>query len=116
MRARHMLFTNNVHINRGAPTKDYIKVATSHCQPDKLEGIRVQFGIEDRVLRISYTHLSNYLRTNDIQPQKVVDQLKTLFGAHVGNGRLGAGLPRFTGLGEQVITINTKGTELDFEA
>jgi hypothetical protein len=90
MEAKHTLYTNRIHILQGKPAPESIKIASiSHAL--KLDGLYVQVGQEDKLLRFSRTQFRWWLGQRGI-PQKIfMDALAREFGMREVRGRLGAG-------------------------
>jgi hypothetical protein len=58
MRARHTIRTNVIHTKAGKPMKDAVKVISDAT---KLDTIYVHVGVDDKMLRMSSTYLSQWL-------------------------------------------------------
>lgn len=110
MRARHTLFTNRIHVGRGAPPRGMVKVAHDIS---RLDGIYMHVGIEDKLLRISSSRLGEWLAEKQISRPNFVNALiKELHMVKI-NGRLGAGAgAQITGGTEYLFQIDLTGSPL----
>lgn len=106
--ARNTLVTNKVKCGRGKPVKDEIQVVQGF---ERLDGLFVQRGNEDKVLRISQHHFREWLSDQGYSPYIVINELKKQWGAKDVNGMLGAGTP-FSGLKERLLEIECAGSEI----
>ena len=108
MRAKHMLVTNRIHISRGKPAAGSIEVKG---RTDRLEGVYVQVGVQDKLMRISSTYLSEWLDTKGYSRQMFNKALERQFGMRNVVGRLGSGTDLKLGE-EYLIQIDLAGTPL----
>jgi hypothetical protein len=91
MNPRHTLITNRIHVGQGKPALGSIVI---QCDPTRLDSVRVQYGTEDRLLRISSTFLSSWLGEHEYSRHAVTKALAEDFGVKRINGRLGSGTIR----------------------
>ena len=109
MRARHTLYTNKIHVAKGKPPTGSIKVVRDNTS--KLEGIYVQVGVDDGLLRISSYQLREWLSKAGYSNHVFLKALEKEFGMHQTVGRLGSGTDFATG-SEYVLQIHVVGTPL----
>lgn len=88
MRARHTLRTSKIHIGGGRPPRNSITVIGDGS---KLDGIYVQHGRDDGLIRISSTYLSRWLDDHNYSRHALTKALKDEFGMKFVNGKLGSG-------------------------
>lgn len=100
MRTRHTLYTDKLNIGAGKPPPRKIVGDTS-----KLDGIYIQVGVEDRLMRISSTHLSRWMSERDYSRHAFTEALKKDFGVKNYYGRLGSGTT-FSGATEYLLEID----------
>jgi hypothetical protein len=108
MRARHTLWTNKVHISNGKPPKGLIQVMRD---ASRLDGIYVHVGVEDKLMRISSTHFSEWLADAGYSRHLFTRALEQEFGSRSVRGRIGSGTD-FAGGTEYLIQIDLAGTPL----
>ena len=108
MRARHTIWTNKIHISKGKPTKGSIQVLRD---ASRLDGIYIHIGVEDKLLRISSTHFSQWLQDTGYSRHLFMRALEQEFGSRVINGRIGSGTD-FAGATEYLIQIDLAGTPM----
>lgn len=106
MRARHTLVTDRINVAAGKPAPRQIKGDTS-----KLEDIHVQVGLDDRLMRVSSTHLSRWLAEHEHPRHAFTEALKKEFGVKQTNGRLGSGTT-FAGATQYLLEINLNDPRL----
>lgn len=110
MQGRHVLYTNVARTGIGRPTPGSVKPVRS---TDRLEGIAVRIGVEDKVMRISTAALSKWLNDNGYPRHITFDALKDKYGALPIKGRIGAGTD-FAGPQEHLLEIDLlKAKELN---
>jgi hypothetical protein len=108
MRARHTIFTNRIHLGQGKPAPQSVRILGDSA---RLEGIYVQVGVEDKLLRFSSTYFHEWLRQREY-PQKVLrEALERLFGTEKVKARIAAGT-RWSGVQEYLYQIHLAGTPL----
>lgn len=106
---RHTIWTNKVPVGRGRPKAGAIKIVKMH---QHLDGVQVHIGKEDKIVRISSTHLSYWLDKNtNVSRQILMGEFKKRFGAEKVIGRLGAGTD-YAEATEHLIEIHAAGTPL----
>lgn len=88
MRARHTLFTNKIHVGAGKPPVGSIQVKGD---TSKLDGIYVQIGQDDGLMRISSTYFSRWLMDHEYGVHAIRKALKEDFGIKIVNGRMASG-------------------------
>jgi hypothetical protein len=108
MRARHMLRTNRIHISKGKPPAGSIMVKND---TSKLDTIYVHVGLDDKLLRISSTYLSDWLQDRGYSRHMFTKALEREFGSRHVVGRLGSGT-ELAGGTEYLIQIDLAGTPL----
>lgn len=108
MRAKHTLFTNKIHVSKGKPPANTIQVKRD---TSKLDGIYVQVGLEDGLLRMSNYQLCDWLSKAGYSNHVFLKALEKEFGMHKTVGRLGSGTEYATG-SEYVLQIQVVGTPL----
>jgi len=87
-RARHTLVTNIIHKGRGKPVKDSIKIVNDAT---RLEAINVQIGVDDKILHIESTALSEWCKAKGISRHALTKALKKEYDMHVVHGNIGGG-------------------------
>jgi hypothetical protein len=90
-RSNALLVTNKIHTGRGKPAKGEIKIATEYCDPQRLTGAWIQYGLEDHLIRIADGPLVTWLRDVGISPPLVVRGLKEEYQARAFQGSMAAG-------------------------
>lgn len=106
---RHTIWTNKVPVGRGRPKAGVIKIIKIH---QHIDGVQVHIGKEDKIVRISSTHLSFWLEKNtNVSRQILMSEFKKRFGAERVIGRLGAGTD-YAEATEHLIEIHAAGTPL----
>jgi hypothetical protein len=108
MRARHTLWTNKIHISKGKPAKGTIQVMRD---ASRLDGIYIHIGVDDKLMRISSTHFSDWLADVGYSRHLFTRALEQEFGSKTVNGRIGSGTDFACGT-EYLIEIQLAGTPL----
>lgn len=108
MRTRHTLFTNKIHVGAGKPAAGSIQVKGD---TSKLDGIYVQIGQDDRLMRISSTYLGRWLGEHDYSVHAFRKALKEDFGMKVINGRIASGTS-YAGATEYVLELDMNDPRL----
>jgi hypothetical protein len=109
MRARHTLWTNRIHVGQGKPAPNSILVARQ-TDTVKLDGIFVHVGVDDKLLRISSTRLSEWLRQKGYSRHLFTKALGDELGMkQINGGRIGSGT-QFAGAKEYLLEIDLAGT------
>lgn len=108
MAARHTLWTNMIPLGRGRPTKD-IKIVRDAT---KLDGIYVHIGVENKILRLSSTHFSDWLQEAGYSRHQFMKSMETKYGAKRVNGRIGGGTDKAMLVTEHLIEIELAGTPM----
>lgn len=103
----HMLFTNKIHQGQGKPAKDAIRVATSHCRPEQLRSIYTQYGVEDKMLRVSRTALRRWLEERGHSSYHIMRSMVATYQARHIQGKLASGVPQFQCGQEYLYEIDT---------
>jgi len=106
MRARHTIWTNRIHISAGKPPKGTIQVVR---QSQMLDGIYVHIGVEDKLMRISSTNLSQWLADVGVSRHLFTRALEKEFGSKQVRGRIASGTD-FAGATEYLLEIDLSGT------
>jgi hypothetical protein len=107
-RARNTLVTNRIHISAGPPRmKDYKVLVDSN----KLDAVYVHRGVEDKMMRISTTHLRQWLADRGYSPHIIMRSFKDMLGARLNvRARLGSGT-EFVGVTEYVTEFDFAGAQ-----
>jgi len=108
MRQRHTIITNRVHISAGKPPKNTINVIGD---ASRLDGIYVHVGLEDKLLRISSTFLSEWLAEKRYSRHIFTKALADEFGCKKVHGRIASGT-MFAGATEYLLEIQLAGHAL----
>jgi len=108
MRSRHMIFTNRIHITAGKPAAGTIKVVGD---VGRLDGVYVHVGVDDKLLRISSTFLSQWLKEKELSRHIFKDALEKELGCKTVNGRIGSGTV-YAGATEYLLQIDLAGHPL----
>lgn len=87
-RSRNTLVTNRIHVSKGKPPKDSVKVL---CDVTKLGDLRVQIGKEDKLIRISSTYFTEWIGKSGNSRVSWTKKMEKEFGLKQVNGRLGGG-------------------------
>jgi regulator of sigma D len=106
MRGRHTLFTNRIHISAGKPHKGSIQVKRDAT---KMDGVYVQVGLDDKLIRMSSFKMSEWCREKEVSRHMFTKALEKEFGTKLVHGRLGGGTDFGTGATEYLIEINLAG-------
>lgn len=106
MRTRHTLYTDRINVGAGKPPPRKIMGAT-----DKLDGVYVQIGVDDRMMRISSTFLTRWMSDHDYSRHAFTKALKDDFGVKVTHGRIGSGTT-FAGATEYLLEIDMNDKRL----
>ena len=88
MSTRHTIITNRIHIGAGKPQKGTIQIKSDIS---KLDGVYVQIGLENRLMRISSTYLTTWLKGHNMSRHAFVKALEEEFGCKLVNGRMAGG-------------------------
>jgi hypothetical protein len=111
MAGRHTLYTNIARTGIGRPAPGTVKPVRA---TDRLEGVAIRIGVEDKVVRISMAALSKWLADNSYPRHVTLDTLKDKYGALAIKGRIGSGTD-FAGPQEHLLEIDLlKAKELNF--
>jgi hypothetical protein len=108
MRQRHTIFTNRIHISQGKPAANSIKIVGD---ASRLDGIYVHVGVDDKLLRISSTWLSEWLKDKELSRHIFKDALVKELGCKHIHGRIGGGTI-FAGATEYLLQIDLAGHPL----
>lgn len=87
-RAYHTLYTSNIHVGQGRPKKDYVNVVRDASH---LQGVYVQIGVGNKVIRISSTHFHDWLRRQKYSTSSFMKAFQEQIPHRVVNGCMGAG-------------------------
>lgn len=87
-RSRNTLITNRIHVSKGKPAKDSIRVLNDVT---KLSELRVQIGKEDKLIRISSTYFTEWIGKAGHSRVSWTRKMEKEFGLKQVNGRLGGG-------------------------
>ena len=108
MRTRHTLITDRIHVGRGKPAKGSIAIK---CDVSRLDGIYVQIGRDDGMLRISSTYLTRWMGEHEYSRHAFTRALEAEFGMRVVNGKLGSGT-EMSGAMEYLIELDMNDPKL----
>jgi hypothetical protein len=111
-RARHTLFTNRIHVSKGKPAKNAIKVVRGDI--NKLEAVHVHVGLDDKLVRVSSAALGAWLKERGQGRYMVVELMIEKLGAVKVVGRLGGGTPYAQGTEYLLQFDRTSSAHLDF--
>lgn len=109
MRSRHTLVSNVIHIGKGRPPKDTVKVIRDAT---RLEAVYVHIGLDNKMMRISSTHFSDWLRQHGYARQVFMSALEKEIGCKLVNGRMASGTIFASPASEYLIEIQLAGTPL----
>jgi hypothetical protein len=112
MRSRHMLFTNKIPVTQGKPAKGAYIVDVRKTNVQKLDGIYIHCGVEDKLMRISSTQLNEWLDEKNYSRHIFTTAMEKELGAQRINARLGAGTADFVNMAERVWHFDIAGTPL----
>jgi hypothetical protein len=108
MMGRHILYTNRIHITRGKPAANSIKIIN---QATQLQGIYVHVGVDDKLMRLSSVKLSEWLKEKGYSRHVFTTALESELGAKKVIGRLGSGCgPTIAQATEYLLEIDLAGT------
>ncbi len=109
MRGHHTLFTNRINtVGRGKPPAGMYKAIGDTT---RLDGVYVQMGVEDKIIRISSVQLGIWLKGAGYPRHKIITALEE-HGFKVTSGCLGAGLTdaRLKSGKESLLELDAQGT------
>jgi hypothetical protein len=108
---KNTVHTNRVHSGGGKPTKGSISVIGD---TSKLDGIQVQVGRDDKIMRISATFMHKWLKDHHYNPFAIKKALEDKFHVKQLIGRVGAGsgLTQVSQFAERVYEIDLNIPEL----
>lgn len=107
-RSHNTLFTNRVWVSPGKPTKGAIQVTGD---TSRLGELRVQIGVEDRMVRIASTYLSKWMGDRGYSRTTWVKKMESEFGMRKVVGILGGGTT-IVGAKEQLIELDLNHPKL----
>lgn len=111
MQAKHVLYTNICRTGVGRPTPGTVKPVRA---TDRLEGVSIRVGAQDKIIRISTAALSKWLLDAGYPKHVTVESLKDKYGAARIKGRIGSGTD-FSGPQEWLLEIDLmQAKELNF--
>jgi hypothetical protein len=108
MQGRHMLVTDRMHLNRGKPAMNSVKV---HCDVTRLDGIRVHLARESHILRLATTPFREWCHAKSYPAHTIINAFKEKWRARETQARLGGGTP-FVSMIEYIIELDTTQPEL----
>lgn len=108
-RATNTIYTNRVHIAPGKPQPGTIKVLNQDLQ--RLQGVYVHVGLEDKLMRVSSTRLTEWLREKGLSRHAFMEACKREFLAKPVRGRIASGTI-YAGATEYLMELNLAGTSL----
>lgn len=113
------LVTSRIHVGAGKPPKTGASAINILFPPDpsRLNGVDVQVGVANNLLRISSSALSAWCKKNEINKVNLVDALgKHVVLTNIKNARMGAGT-HYAGTNEHIFEIDLSSSkDLDFVA
>jgi hypothetical protein len=109
-RARHMILTNRVHISRGKPPTNSIKVLSD---VSRLDAIYVHAGLDNKILRISSSYFSEWLTEKGYSRHIILKAMTEEMGCAKVVGRMASGCgPKLVGGTEFLLQIDLSGHPL----
>ena len=109
MRARHTLWTDVMLIAKGRPAKDAVKVVRDAT---RLEDVYVHIAVDSKIMRISSTHFSDWLKDKGYSRHMFTRALEKDFSSKNIVGRIGGGTQYAVASNEYLIEIHLAGTPL----
>lgn len=106
MSGRHTLITNKIHTAHGKPVSNSIQIDVKRCDINRLDGIYVQVGVNDKRLRFSSTYFNRWLAQQGFPQRVFTEALTREFGMCIARGRLGAGTIHQAGALEYLFEID----------
>lgn len=108
------LVTSRIHVGQGKPAAQSVKLVQP-ADGSKLNGIDVQVGIDNNLMRISSSALGHWCKKNEVNKINLLEAMaKSMTITPVKNARMGAGT-NWSGANEHIIEIDlTSSTDLDF--
>lgn len=100
------LWTDRVHMGRGRPRKDGVKVLRN---TDKLRAVYVQVASDDKLMRISSRYFSDWMTKRGHSRIAFTKKLKEEYGTREVQGNLGGGTPYATS-NQNIIEIDLATT------
>lgn len=107
---RHTVRTNRIHIQRGKPPAGSIKLLNP-AAAERMNGIFVHVGVDDKLVRISSWKLSEWLHEKGISRPIFTKALATEFNCKTVHGRIASGT-EYAGATEYLIEIPLAGSPL----
>jgi hypothetical protein len=107
MRARHTLFTNVIHLNRGKPLPGSVSLVNSLNDHARLDAVYVHVGVDSKMMRFSSTAFTNWLNENGYARHVFTQAIEKQFCARYTRGRLGGGT-RFSTATEYLYEIDLR--------
>lgn len=111
------LVTNRIHVGQGKPARSGANAIAIRypADPSRLNGVDVQVGVDNSLLRISSSALGAWCKKNEVNKMNLVEALgKSVKVTTVKAARMGAGT-HFAGTNEHIIEIDlTSSHDLDF--
>jgi hypothetical protein len=104
-RGKHLVFTNKIHVGRGKPPKDSVRVDGNRCDPGKIDEIWVQVGVDDGLMRLSHGALKMWLDGMKLSHTLVIRGVMDEYKAKRMQGRMASGT-KFLGGGEYLFEID----------
>lgn len=96
-RSRHMLITDRIHVAQGKPPKfgtaHGVKILTHINDLQKMDGVYIQYGENDKLMRISSQAFGEYLKKKNKSRNLVIEALREKGVLRPVNGMLGSGTP-----------------------
>lgn len=109
-RGRSTLITNRIIVSRGRIKPGTIKVLRE--TGNALQDLQVHWGLEDKIIRISSTELSEWLADKGRSRRVFMEALEKEFNMKYVRANLGGGTPYTTALPEHLLEIHLAGTSL----
>jgi hypothetical protein len=107
--ARHMLKTDRIHINRGKPAANSVKIIGA---TDKLDGIWIHVAKDSKIMRLAATPFREWCHTKGYTAHAMINAMAREFNVKpAAQGRLGGGTP-FVSMIEYVLDLDLTNKEL----
>ncbi len=108
------LVTTRIHVGQGKPVAHSVKLVQP-TDGSKLNGIDVQVGVANNLMRISSAALGSWCKKNEVNKINLLEAMsRSMTITPIKNARMGAGT-NWAGANEHIIEIDiTSGSDLDF--
>jgi hypothetical protein len=85
---RHLLKTDRIHLNRGKPATNSVKILNS---VDKLDGVQIHIGVATKIMRIASTPFRDWAHDKGYPAHTLVNAMRREFNVKETQARLGGG-------------------------